>query len=97
MFERADALEEGFDAPRLQLRIGVESGWVVAGNFGTPERPDLRTIGDAVDVALRLASEAAPGEALAGPGVSRRSRRAGDEPLEPRAGGTGALRRLGTP
>jgi class 3 adenylate cyclase len=95
MLDRAEALEAAYDAPRLQLRIGVESGWVVAGNFGTTEHPDLRTLGDAVDTALRLAAEAAPGEALAGPGVSRRSRRAGDEPLEPRAGGTGALRRLG--
>ncbi len=92
MLERTNALEAVFDAPRIQLRIGVEAGRVVAGNFGLPTRPDLRAVGEAVDAALRLAGEAAPGEALAGPAASRRSRRAGDEPLEPREGGVGALR-----
>jgi adenylate cyclase len=92
MLERTIALEAVFDAPRLQLRMGIESGLVVAGNFGLPNRPELRAVGDAAAVALRLAAEAAPGEALAGPGASGRSRRAGDEVLEPREGGGGALR-----
>ena len=92
MLERAAALEAVFEPPRLQVRIGVESGRMVAGNFGLPRQPEIRAVGDAVDVALRLCAEAAPGEALAGPGAGRRSRRSGDEVLEPRPGGVGALR-----
>ena len=92
MLERATALESVFEAPRLQLRIGVESGRLVAGNFGLVSQPELRAVGEVAETALRLASEASPGEALAGPAASRRSRRSSDEALEPRAGGGGALR-----
>jgi class 3 adenylate cyclase/pSer/pThr/pTyr-binding forkhead associated (FHA) protein len=92
MLERAGALEAVFEPPRLQVRVGVESGRVVTGNFGLPTQPEIRAVGDPVDIALRLCAEAAAGEALAGPGAARRSRRAGDEALEPRAGGTGSIR-----
>ena len=92
MLERATALEAVFEPPRLQLRIGVEAGRAVIGNFALPNRPEIRAVGEAVEVAMRLALEAGPGEALAGPGASRRSRRAGDETLEPRGDGVGALR-----
>ena len=92
MLERAAALESAHDLPRLQVKIGVENGRVVTGNFGSAGCPELRTVGDAVDTAVRLAWEAAPGEALAGPGASRRSRRASDEALSPRPDGVGALR-----
>ncbi len=91
LLERADALESG-EQPRLDLRIGVDAGYVVAGNFGPSDRPDLRVVGDGVDAALRLALDAAPGEALVGSSAARRSRRAGDEVLEPRRDGRAALR-----
>ncbi len=92
MLERAAELEATREPPRLRLRIGLEIGRVLQGDFGPPGRPELRALGDAVEGALRLVAEAAPGEALAGPGVARRSRRSDDEPLEPRANGRGALR-----
>jgi adenylate cyclase len=92
VLERVTALEAVFEGPRLHVRLGVETGRVVTGNFGLPNCPELRTVGEAVDTASRLAAEAAPGEALAGPGASRRSRRATDEALTMRADGSGALR-----
>ncbi len=92
MLERVNALEAVFEGPRLHVRIGIETGRVVTGNFGLPNCPELRTVGEAVDTAIRLAAEAQPGEALAGPGASRRSRRATDEVLTLRADGSGALR-----
>jgi class 3 adenylate cyclase len=92
MLERVTALESVFEGPRLHVRLGIETGRVVTGNFGLPNCPELRTVGEAVDTAARLAVEAAPGEALAGPGASKRSRRATDEALTMRADGSGALR-----
>lgn len=57
----AAAVEKGREAPRLTLRIGVATGRALVGNFGTVERPELRVVGEAVEVAERRASEAAPG------------------------------------
>jgi adenylate cyclase len=91
LLERADALESG-EAPRLELRIGVDAGNAVVGNFGTAERPDLRAVGDGVEAAVRLALDAAPGEVLVGQSAARWSRRVGDEALELRRDGRTALR-----
>jgi adenylate cyclase len=96
--ERADALESG-ETPRLELRLGVDAGHAVVGNFGPVERPDLRAVGESVEAALRLALDASPGEVLVGAGAARLSRRAGDETLEIRRDGRTALRvaPIGTP
>jgi adenylate cyclase len=49
----------------LGMGIGVNSGTVIAGTLGGGGRLEYTVIGDAVNVAQRLQSEAGPGEVLA--------------------------------
>ncbi len=58
---------------RLTVRIGVNTGRVVAGNFGTPERLEYTVLGDAVNVAARLESIAEPGAICVGPTTYERT------------------------
>jgi class 3 adenylate cyclase/MFS family permease len=51
--------------PRFQIGIGVNTGTVVAGTLGGAGRLDYTVLGDAVNVAQRLQSEAVGGEILA--------------------------------
>lgn len=62
LLERAAAQERGLE-PRLSVRVGAASGRALVGNFGPPERPELRAVGEAVEAAVRRASRAAPGTA----------------------------------
>lgn len=92
--DRVAALEAERPEPRLGLGAGVEVGLVLAGNFGEPERPELRAVGAAVEAALRLASGAERGQILAGPLASER---AGDGFELGPPGRAGARRLLGAP
>jgi adenylate cyclase len=58
---RRYAPEWGF---RLEVGVGIASGPVVIGAVGSAERSELGVLGDAVNVAARLVTNAGPGEVL---------------------------------
>ena len=85
MGERLQSLNEGFERDhrvRLQIRIGVNTGEVVAPVGSAPEQ--LIVTGDAVNVAARLEQAAAPGTVLVGERTYLASRSAFtfEEPIE---------------
>jgi adenylate cyclase len=58
---RRSAADWGF---RLDVGVGIASGPVVVGAVGSADRSELGVIGDAVNVAARLVTQAGPGEVL---------------------------------
>ena len=66
--------------PATQIGIGVNTGTVIAGTLGGPGRLDYTVLGDAVNIAQRLQSEAVSGEILA---AAVTVRQAGTDRAEP--------------
>ncbi|MCO5168426.1 MAG: FHA domain-containing protein [Planctomycetes bacterium] len=52
--------------PRLKVAVGINSGEVIAGEVGSPERYEFTILGDAVNLARRLEGQALGGEVIAG-------------------------------
>jgi len=72
----SQARQQAGKAP-LRVRIGVESGIAMAGNFGTSFRSIYTAVGDSVNVASRLEQVARnfPHDIIVGPGTAGDARR----------------------
>ncbi len=67
MQRRMEVLRESvpeFHKEHIQIGIGINTGVVTVGYLGTDRRTDYTAVGDAVNIAARLESEAAPGQIL---------------------------------
>jgi class 3 adenylate cyclase len=77
----------------LALGIGMDSGEVIAGNFGSAQRTDYTVVGHTVNVAARLTAKAPPGQVL----LSERTRRYVEPSVETVPLGTIELKHVAEP
>lgn len=70
--ELAVMMENTTPDKRFDVRLGMNTGHVVAGNIGSPKRMDYTVIGDSVNIASRLESSAEPNQILIGEETYRR-------------------------
>ncbi|MFL6671676.1 MAG: CHASE2 domain-containing protein [Massilia sp.] len=75
--QRFSAARQALGHPPLRVRIGIESGPAMAGDFGTSFRSIYTAVGDSVNTASRLeqAARAYPHDVIVGAGTVERARR----------------------
>jgi len=83
---QADLNREGWNAPlpELGMGIGVNTGTVIAGAVGGGGRLEYTVVGDAVNIAQRLQSEAEAGEIVASAATVAAAPEIAAEPVGPR-------------
>lgn len=86
IIRRLNAEREAVHLPPVEFRVGINSGPMLAGNMGSRDRMEYTVVGDAVNLASRLASAGEPGQVVV----------SGEVHYDPRLVGRVQSRKLGT-
>ncbi|TQV84113.1 HAMP domain-containing protein [Exilibacterium tricleocarpae] len=83
LLERVNKRRHQLGQPRVCVRIGINSGEMMAGMVGADQRMEYTVVGDAVNLASRLCSLGQPDDIVVGGDVIERLERPGRVTAEP--------------